>query len=434
MKFGVFPFLDPSSGGVYQYSLSILQGCEVFAKRNPQHKFVIISQDHFPPDLPFLNSGVFSYELMLFPPSQFEEIKKTSKRLLGEKTWYKLRKGLQILKDFDNHHIDLRFSNFLQKLNIDLMIYPAPVPFSFQVDVPFIMAIHDLQHRLQPQFTEVSANGEWERREFLFRNACHYGTVILADSQIGKEDILRFYGEYTIPIDKVRILPYVPASYIAKTISTEEIARVRMLYHLPEQYLFYPAQFWPHKNHLRIIQALALLKTQHGHVYSLVLCGSHSNRLRKNTFDEVMREARRNGVISDILYLGMVPNEHMAALYAGGRGLIFPTFFGPTNIPIIEAWNLGCPVITSDIRGIREQVGDAGILIDPNSVESIAAGIRRLWSDSQLRESIIQKGREKTSNYSSKDFTELLIEIIEGAIQKVNKKSNKNEFDGKNSK
>ena len=73
------------------------------------------------------------------------------------------------------------------------------------------MAIHDLQHRLQPEFPEVSANGEWERREYRFRNGARYATLLLADSEVGKEDLLNFYGPYGVTPDRVKVLPFIPA-------------------------------------------------------------------------------------------------------------------------------------------------------------------------------------------------------------------------------
>ena len=78
------------------------------------------------------------------------------------------------------------------------------------------------------------------------------------------------------------------------------------------------------------------------------------------------------GLEGELRYLGYVPDEDMSGLYAGAVALVMPTFFGPTNIPVVEAWTFGCPVLTSDIRRIREQAGNAAVLVDPRSVEAIA--------------------------------------------------------------
>ncbi len=103
---------------------------------------------------------------------------------------------------------------------------------------------------LQPQFAEISANGEWERREYLFRNGARYATLLLADSEVGKEDILNFYGPYGVTPDVVKVLPVIPDCYLALEAPESERQRVRAMHPLPERYVFYPAQFWPHKNHI----------------------------------------------------------------------------------------------------------------------------------------------------------------------------------------
>jgi glycosyltransferase involved in cell wall biosynthesis len=286
---------------------------------------------------------------------------------------------------------------------------------AFEADIPYVLAVHDLQHRLQPEFPEVSADGEWEWREYLFRNGTRSATLILADSEVGREDILNCYGPYGVTPDRVKVLPFLPASYLSADVSEVERERVRTTYHLPERYLFYPAQFWPHKNHRRIVQALGLLKETHGAEIPILFCGSHAGEIRERTFAEVMTTASSLGVESQILYGGYVPDEDMSGLYAGAVALTMPTFFGPTNIPVLEAWAYGCPVLTSDIRGIREQVGDAAVLVDPRSIESIAEGIYKLWSSDTVAATLVRRGHQRLGEYTAADYQRRLVQILEEA-------------------
>ncbi|MDO8684434.1 MAG: glycosyltransferase family 1 protein, partial [Armatimonadota bacterium] len=306
-------------------------------------------------------------------------------------------------------------SQWFRQLDVDLMFYTAPNTLSFETKLPYVMAIHDLQHRLQPEFPEVSADGEWERREYMFRNGARYATLLLADSEVGKEDILNFYGPFGVTADRVKVLPFLPACYLTSDVSEGERQRVQAVYNLPENYLFYPAQFWPHKNHARIIKALGLLKRGHNLKIPLVLAGSHTGNIRESIFNEVVSLASKLGIEKEIRCLGYVPDSDMSSLYGGAVALVMPTFFGPTNIPVLEAWSLGCAVLTSDIRGIREQVGDAAIRVDPKSVEAIADGIYRLWTDEDLRCSLIERGRQRLAAYTADDYGRRLIEIVENA-------------------
>jgi len=123
-------------------------------------------------------------------------------------------------------------------------------------------------------------------------------------------------------------------------------------------------------------------------------------------------------------YLGYVPDEDMASLYAEATGLVMPTFFGPTNIPILEAWAFGCPVITSDIRGVQEQVGDAGLLVDIRSVEAIAAGMLRVWRDDLLREELAKRGRRRLESYSPEEFQRRLSDVVQTASRLIRESTN----------
>src|SRR3989475_11210275 len=117
-----------------------------------------------------------------------------------------------------------------------------------------------------------------------------------------------------------------------------------------------------------------------------------------------MRLRSQLGLEGEIRYLGYAPDEDMSGLYAGAAALVMPTFFGPTNIPVLEAWAFGWRVLTSDIRGVREQVGDAALLADPTSVEAIAGGIRRLWTDREVGRALSDLGRRRLSAYTPEDY------------------------------
>src|SRR5262249_29771213 len=136
----------------------------------------------------------------------------------------------------------------------------------------------------------------------------------------------------------------------------------------------------------------------------IVFCGSHSGELRESTFRNVFETATRYGIADQLTILGYIPDADIASIYAEATALVMPTFFGPTNIPISEAWALGCPVLTSDIRGIRQQSGDAALLVDPKSADDIASGIFRLWTEDGLRQQLIQAGHRRVQGFTGEDF------------------------------
>lgn len=424
MNIGLVPTLNPSFGGSHQYSLAMLEAAGMISNNDGDaNTYTLIVQPEESQLVQALNVG--SRSKVVVCSSSSERAGAFLKSWLGHGvfrgTLSRLRQQVsrRRLQGPDKIWRGSKFGKWLKEYEIDWALYTVPDFNSFESGVPYVMPIFDLQHRLQPEFPEMSADGEWDEREYLFRNGTREAVLILADSEIGKEDILDCYGAYGITPDRVKVLPYLPATYLSPDVSLSERARFRSLYRLPERYLLYPAQLWPHKNHVRLVQALGLLKDTTKTEVHVVLCGTHSGALRTQVYRDMMREAERLRVIEQIQYLGYVPNEAMSALYAEAVGLVMPTFFGPTNIPVMEAWLFGCPVITSNIRGIREQVGDAGLLVDPRSVEAIADGMSRLWEDSGLRTELAQRGSRRVTQYTLQDFTAKLAAIMAEAGQRV---------------
>jgi glycosyltransferase involved in cell wall biosynthesis len=303
--------------------------------------------------------------------------------------------------------------------NVDWLFLTFPSEYGFLNKRPFVMPIHDLQHRLQPMFPEVSAGGEFQRREFLFANACRAATLILVDSEVGKEDVLACYGNVIEP-DRIRVLSYFPVNAVQRVTDPARLALVRSRYNLPERFFFYPAQFWPHKNHVRIVDAIGAVCARTGVRIPVAFCGHYNNDPhRVRIFEAITRRKTELGIADCIHYLGFVPDEDMAALYSLAAGLVMPTFFGPTNIPILEAWMCGCPTITSDIRGVREQAGDAALLVDPSSVDAIADALWRLWSDPTIARGLVERGTRRAQSYARGDYAEMVAEMVDDVCRRV---------------
>ena len=415
MKLGFVPVLDPAGGGVYQYGASVADALRELGSAGGAVALVAPGSQ-----LPPMMNGWACLELPLLSP-----LNSQGRRLPFIRS-QRLRNGLRMVRrgvrrrrtaDLDRIRARPETARVLTENAIDLTLFPAPLAASFEIGLPYVLAIHDLQHRLQPEFPEVSANGVWERREYLFRNGARYASVVLADSDVGREDILDAYGHYGLDEERVCILPFAVPPELRSTAAAADqgAARIRRRQALPERYLFYPAQFWPHKNHLRLVEALGILRQRNVRI-ALVLTGSWSGALRERTFEEMMRQARSLNVDDQLTVLGYVPDSDMAGLYHGAAALVFPTFFGPTNLPIIEAWALGCPIVTSDIRGIREQVGNAALIANPREPEALAAAIEQVWTDEELCRRLVARGRVRVQAFTPEDFRRRLTEILDRAV------------------
>lgn len=292
----------------------------------------------------------------------------------------------------------------LQQESCDLWVCPNHDRYSFRAPIPALGTVHDLMHRYERRFAEVSADGEYESREFHFAETCRWSRGVLVDSELGKQHLVDSYG---IAAQKVFVLPYIAPAYIYDDEGTNPEA-VRERYSLPEKFFFYPAQFYRHKNHEALIEAVARMRADHPDV-KLVLVGAKE----RNSYEEVRRQVADLDLSKNVLFLGYVPDRDMAALYRLARALVMPTFFGPTNIPQLEAFALGCPVATSRIYGIPEQVGDAALLFDPSSTEEIRECLVRLWTDDELCAELARRGRERSAAWGPPQFRARFREIVE---------------------
>ena len=286
------------------------------------------------------------------------------------------------------------------KEKCDLWIFPSHDLRSYQFPVPSLVSIHDLMHRYERSFPESASGWEYRNRELSCRYICRWSQGVLVDSETGRRQMIESYG---IPAGRVHVLPYIAPRYMREV---QTPLGFESRYRLPAKFIFYPAQFWEHKNHKRLIKAVVKLKNEIPDL-KLVLAGS-----KKNAYDSVIELVRKLECDNDVVFLGYIPNEDVPEIYRRARALVMPTFYGPTNIPPLEAFVAGCPVAVSNVYGMPEQVGDAALLFNPDSVEEIADCILRLWTDDRLCAGLAERGKKRAAAWGEKEFNERLREIV----------------------
>lgn len=377
---GIYLAAHPHSGGVFQYNLSVVRALETM---QPRYRIIAYLADK-------TWSGLL--------PETFGQVY-LDKNLLA-----KLLERLYRLFDrFDGHfrRTAMLFDPMVKAINrsdCDLVIFPSQDILSYCVRKKSLASILDLMHRYEGQFEEYR-NGEFELREQHFRDVCRHASGILVDSEVGKLQVMESYG---VNGKNVFVLPFVPPEYLLQGKEVD----VRRKYELPEKYLFYPAQFWEHKNHRNLLRAMKLLLDR-GVPVNLVLVGAPKNHYR-----EVLLEIDQLGLADHVFVLGFVSNDDMYSLYKNAVALTFVSRIGPTNIPPREAMMVGCPVIVSNIYAMPEQVGDAALLVDPVDPQDIADKIEMVWNDGALRDDLIEKGFMRISAYGQQEFTQRLSDIV----------------------
>ncbi len=387
-KIGLFLDAEPSSGGMFQYNQAILDAVNALqgGKRT-----VIVA---------YTSKSWMTYLKPYELPTVFA--KKGFWGRVFNKIWLSLHLPISGWRTICPYFYPV--AKTLLREKCDLWIFPTRDAWSYQIPVPALTAIHDLMHRYERSFPEVSAHGEYELRDFDNENICKFSRGILVDSGVGKQHVHESYG---LLEERIHVLPYIAPRYVH---AQGAPATIKPRYDIPEKFIFYPAQFWEHKNHKRLIRAIALLKPAHPDI-RLVLVGS-----QKNGYTSARQLVRDLHLEDNVLFLGYIPDDDMRDLFHRARALVMPTFFGPTNIPPLEAFVAGCPVAISGIYGIPEQVGNAALLFNPESIDEIAGCIEKLWIDDELCADLVAKGRQRASQWGQKQFNERLSSIIERII------------------
>lgn len=384
-RLGHFLGVEPRAGGMFQYAQSVL---EALSRLEPQRYTITIAYSDVDWSPILARFGLRGHALRygkfgqrMADIAMVLRIPGAASRMFG------------------------RFANPLVRellaQQCDAWLFPAQESLSYQMPGCVIGTIHDLMHRYEPTFPEVSSKFRFGIREHRFSNIARNSTAVLVDSNVGRQHVVESYG---IAPFKVHPLPYVAPSYLN---DAREPDNFDVRYGLPAKFLFYPAQFWPHKNHMRLLEAMHRVAEMYPDI-ALVLSGGHSH-----AFEQVQQHAQALGLGERVRFVGYVPDSDLRSFYVRARALIMPTFFGPTNIPPLEAMTTGCPAIVSGIYGMPEQSGDAALYFDPHSVDEIAERISQVWCDDRLAEEMALKGLDRSRAHGQTEFNQRLADILD---------------------
>lgn len=247
----------------------------------------------------------------------------------------------------------------------DLVYFLTPSETSSALQrLNYITTVWDLCHRDTPEFPEVREFSKFQARERNYQNWLSPAVLTLTDSVQLTEAISRRYG---IDRDRLLAMPFAPAPFLDAGLSKDKAA-VMSKYALEEGYFFYPSQLWAHKNHIRILEAIVMLAESGIKPKVVFAGGDQGNKGYLESF------VNKNRLGEQVRFLGFVPAEDMRGLYEGCHVVVMPTYFGPTNLPPLEAWMLGKPLIYSS--HLQEQVGEAAICVNPDDEEELAEAMR----------------------------------------------------------
>jgi len=199
-----------------------------------------------------------------------------------------------------------------------------------------------------------------------------------------KGDIVRFFGT---PKERIAVITAPPQRQFLTEQGRDQLAAARDRLNLSETFFLYPAHAWPHKNHLRLVEAFRGVVDEYPAV-KLVLTGN-----TQSESSGVIAAIDAFGLNESVIHLGYLSPEDLQSVYQLATALVMPSLFESVSIPIYEAFQLGTPVAASSILAIPEQVGDAALLFDPLSSGSIKEAMMTLLRDPQAARALAARGR-----------------------------------------
>lgn len=357
---GILALATPDHGGTFQYTLSMIEALLCL----PEHRYTLYTV----PD----NRAFDRFRLPIVP----------------------LPSPLCVLGGAAR-------SNRALFTEVEKVIAPIYSTYLLLSPRPFAFTLHDLQERHYPENFNI-AQRFWRRTVYgaLARRAAR----IVCESGYVKEDIVRFCG---VPAKKVAVVPAPPVTtHMQEELPAQRLDEVCAKFELPDQFIFYPAQFWPHKNHLRLVQAFAEVARHHTRCH-LLLTGKP-----RGEFQRVCARVQELGLATRVKHVGYVSTSELNAIYKTCTLVVIPTLFESISIPVYEAFALGAPVCASRIGALPEQIGEAGELFDPFSVQEIARTICAALADEDRRRELVRRGKAAVAGLTREAYAARLQSVL----------------------
>ncbi len=260
---------------------------------------------------------------------------------------------------------------------------------TFPTGLPYIYEPHDLQHRHYPEFFDPR---EVAWRDRVYGEGCRGAAMCVCGSRWTKNDIVTQFG---VPPERVAVIP---RSSSNAQVRVSDLHRREVLTELglPERFAYYPAMTFPHKNHLRLFQALAKLRDERGIVLPLVMTG----RWHKPSRAKLEAALDELHLRDQVRMLAVVPEETLSVLFQSAWFLVFPSLFEGLSQSLLEGLHAGLPIVAAHQTSIPETVGDGALLFDGLDVGSIADALYRAMSAPALLRDMAERGKGGFARYS----------------------------------
>ena len=297
--------------------------------------------------------------------------------------------------------------------DVDLVHFPYFEPFFLALPIykKYLTAVtvHDLTPIVFKKHFPRGIKGEikWQMQRYALKKA----NAIITDSECSKKDIVKRVG---VSADKVSVI-YLAAGEEFKVLDhRSSILDLRAKYKLPDKFVLYVGDVTWNKNLPRLVEAVKSINVP------LVMVGKalvsedfdRNNPWNKDLVKvQDMISNQQSAISNQIIRLGFVPTEDLAAIYNLATVFAMPSLYEGFGLPILEAMNSGCPVVTTKLGSLEEVAGDSALYVDAYSKENIAEGIKKVFKDEDLQKELSRKGLKRAEEFSWKKTAEETLEV-----------------------
>lgn len=304
--------------------------------------------------------------------------------------------------------------------NVDLVHYPYFEPYFLTLPLVsknrIVVTVHDLTPLVFPTHFPSGLKGEvkWRIQKWALKRA----NAIITDSKSSKKDIVRYAG---IPESKVHVVYLAAGSEFRihrDSIGTKSrIDKVRKKYGLPDKFVFYAGDVTWNKNLPRLIEAIQKANLP------LVMAGkaltTHFDP--NNPWNQDMVRVRKlTNVSKNVIRLGFVSTNDLATLYNTATLFTMPSLYEGFGLPILEAMNSGCPVVTTRYGSLPEIAEDSVFYVDPYNVDDISKGLKKVFFDHAAQRKLIEKGLKQAKKFSWEKTVRETIKVYKNAANFTN--------------
>jgi glycosyltransferase involved in cell wall biosynthesis len=288
----------------------------------------------------------------------------------------------------------------VRRRRIDLLYNPKySIPLA--AGCPAVWVCHGLDWYVMPW---ASRRIDRLSHRFLVPRYAARAAAIIAVSEITRQHVMEYLG---VPPNRVVTVYSGVDDVFRRKLDQSRLREIRKKYSLPERFLLYAGAIYPPKNFTRLVRAYALVGPERG--IPLVVAGGENRFLS----DQELQEPKVLGIAEWVRWPGWVEQEDLAGFYALADALLLPSLFESCGLPVLEAMAAGCPVITTNRYGTKELAEGAAVLVEPESVESIAAGIRLILDDERKRAELIAAGHERSRAFQWRRCAQETLRVLE---------------------